>query len=58
LALVVLPALSPRLFAVLLGLSLCSTLSGHAYLSVGAIEIAPHQQENEYDKKENKGKEA
>ena len=56
LVLIILLALASCLLTVLLGLTLCGTLSSNAYLSVGAIEIAPHQQEDEYDKKENKAK--
>ena len=58
LALAVLLALTARLLAVLLGLTVCCTLSSHTNLSIGAIKITSHQQQDENYQEENKGKEA
>jgi hypothetical protein len=57
LALIILLALASSLLTVLLGLTLCGTLGGNTYLSVGAIEVAPHQQQDEYNEEEDKCKE-
>jgi hypothetical protein len=57
LALTVLLALTPRFLTILMSLSVGGTLGCNTYLSVGTIEITAHQQQDEYNKKENKGKE-
>ena len=58
LALAVLLALATRFLSVLLGLTFSSTLSSNAYLSVGAIKITSHQQQDENYQEEYKGKES
>ena len=58
LALAVLLALSSCLLTVLLGLTFCCALSGNTYLSVSAVEIASHQQQDENTQEEDQGKEA
>jgi hypothetical protein len=58
LPLAVLLSLSSCLLTVLLGLTLCCALGGNTYLSVSAIEIASHQQQNENNQEKDKGKEA